>query len=97
MDVRYYDTQMVMPLGNSTKLNSYLSFYLSEIVSMWISYRNQYNNCYIIRMFNSLEDLLRTADFVTLHVPLTPQTKNMIGAKEIALMKKGSYLLNASR
>jgi len=45
----------------------------------------------------SLDELLRRADFVTLHVPDTPQTKNMIGAKEINLMQKGSYLLNASR
>ena len=45
----------------------------------------------------SLAELLRTADFVTLHVPETPQTKDMIGADELALMKKGSYLLNASR
>ena len=39
----------------------------------------------------------READFVTLHVPETPQTKNMIGATELARMKKGAYLLNASR
>ncbi|MBI2388514.1 MAG: phosphoglycerate dehydrogenase [Deltaproteobacteria bacterium] len=46
---------------------------------------------------STLGDLLATADFVTLHVPETPQTKNMIGHDELALMKKGSYLLNASR
>ncbi|KAJ3118658.1 hypothetical protein HDU96_010642 [Phlyctochytrium bullatum] len=45
----------------------------------------------------SLADMLRQADIVTLHVPETPETKNMIGEKEIALMKKGSYLINASR
>lgn len=44
-----------------------------------------------------LKALLRKADFVTLHVPDTPQTRNMIGQDELALMKKGSYLLNASR
>ncbi len=46
---------------------------------------------------STLEDLLRAADFVTLHVPATPQTKQMIGAAELAAMRKGSYLLNASR
>ncbi|KAJ3073266.1 hypothetical protein HDU99_001997 [Rhizoclosmatium hyalinum] len=45
----------------------------------------------------SLEDLLKTSDFVSLHVPETPETKNMINAKEIGLMKKGAYLINASR
>jgi D-3-phosphoglycerate dehydrogenase / 2-oxoglutarate reductase len=45
----------------------------------------------------SLEEVLAAADFVTLHVPETPQTKHMIGEKELAQMKKGAYLLNASR
>lgn len=45
----------------------------------------------------SLNELLENSDFVTLHVPETPQTKNMFGAKEIRKMKPGSYLLNASR
>ncbi|KAJ3286434.1 hypothetical protein HK104_009040 [Borealophlyctis nickersoniae] len=45
----------------------------------------------------TLDELLSTADFVTLHVPETPETKNMIGAREIGLMQKGSYLINASR
>jgi D-3-phosphoglycerate dehydrogenase / 2-oxoglutarate reductase len=45
----------------------------------------------------SLQEVLEHADFVSLHVPETSQTKNMIGQAEIARMKKGSYLLNASR
>jgi D-3-phosphoglycerate dehydrogenase / 2-oxoglutarate reductase len=45
----------------------------------------------------SLDDLLAQADFVSLHVPETPQTRNMMGAAEIARMRPGSYLLNASR
>jgi D-3-phosphoglycerate dehydrogenase len=44
-----------------------------------------------------LEQLLKEADFITLHVPETPETKNMIGEKELALMKPNSYLINASR
>lgn len=46
---------------------------------------------------DSLPALLAVADFVTLHVPETPETVRMIGAAELALMKQGSYLLNASR
>jgi len=46
---------------------------------------------------SSLKELLEQSDFVTLHVPATPETVNLIGAKEIQSMKKGSYLLNLSR
>jgi D-3-phosphoglycerate dehydrogenase len=49
------------------------------------------------RPASSLEDLLERADVVTLHVPETAQTKNMIGAAEIARMRPGSMLVNASR
>ncbi|KAK0727996.1 hypothetical protein B0T26DRAFT_153188 [Lasiosphaeria miniovina] len=45
----------------------------------------------------TLEALLQEADFVTLHVPETPETKNMISAKQLEQMKTGSYLINASR
>lgn len=45
----------------------------------------------------SLEDVLAQADVVTLHVPETPQTRWMIGADELAQMKPGAVLLNASR
>ena len=49
------------------------------------------------RSLPKLEELLEQSDFVTLHVPETPQTKNMIGAEQLARMKKGACLLNASR
>jgi D-3-phosphoglycerate dehydrogenase len=45
----------------------------------------------------SLDALLEASDFVTLHVPETPQTKGMMGAAEIAKMKAGAYLINLSR
>jgi D-3-phosphoglycerate dehydrogenase len=45
----------------------------------------------------TLQDLLKKSDFVTLHVPMTESTQGMIGANELALMKEGAYLLNASR
>jgi D-3-phosphoglycerate dehydrogenase / 2-oxoglutarate reductase len=49
------------------------------------------------RATKTLDELLAQSDFVTLHVPETPQTKNMLGAREMAAMRAGSYLLNASR
>lgn len=45
----------------------------------------------------SLHQLLSKSDFVTLHVPELPETQNMIGAPEFEAMKKGAYLINASR
>ena len=45
----------------------------------------------------SLEDLLKTSDIVTLHVPLLPQTRSMIGARQLAMMKPGAVLIQASR
>lgn len=45
----------------------------------------------------SLKDLLRIADTVTIHVPSTPLTRNMISKDEVAGMKKGACLINASR
>ncbi len=47
--------------------------------------------------FLPLRALLPEADFVTLHVPLTPETRHLIGAEELRLMKKGAFLINASR
>ena len=45
----------------------------------------------------SLDELLATADVVSLHVPLLPQTTGLIGAGELARMKPGSVLIQASR
>ncbi len=45
----------------------------------------------------SLSELLAQSDYVTMHVPATTQTREMIGATELALMKKGAFLLNLSR
>ncbi len=44
-----------------------------------------------------LEGVLREADIVSLHVPLTEATRHLIGARELALMRLGSYLVNTSR
>jgi D-3-phosphoglycerate dehydrogenase len=49
------------------------------------------------RQVESLDKLLTEADFVTLHVPELPETKGMIGTKQLNLMKKGSYLINNAR
>jgi glycerate dehydrogenase len=47
--------------------------------------------------FTPAEQLLREADIVSLHLPVTPQTVNMIGSKELAKMKSGALLINTAR
>jgi len=46
---------------------------------------------------DSLEELIKTSDIVTLHVPADPSTENLMNAERINMMKAGSYLLNLSR
>ena len=46
---------------------------------------------------DSLETLLGRADVISLHVPLTEETRGMIGEREMALMKKNAYIVNYSR
>jgi len=45
----------------------------------------------------ALSELLETADVVTLHMPLIPETENLIGERELALMKPEAILINAAR
>ncbi len=45
----------------------------------------------------TLNELLARADAVSLHVPLTPDTRHLIRPEQIALMKRGAVLVNAAR
>lgn len=47
--------------------------------------------------FTELDDLLAKSNFITLNIPLTPDTKHYIGKERLAKMKKTAYLINASR
>lgn len=47
--------------------------------------------------YRNLEDLLKEADFVSLHVPLVNSTRHLIGQKELRMMKPCSFLINTSR
>ena len=50
-----------------------------------------------VEVVSSLEELLREADIVSIHVPLLPETRQLIDEKAIYTMKKGAYLINTSR
>jgi D-3-phosphoglycerate dehydrogenase len=45
----------------------------------------------------SKDDLFRQSDFITIHVVLSPRSRGMVGAKEIALMKPSAFIINTSR
>jgi D-3-phosphoglycerate dehydrogenase len=45
----------------------------------------------------SLEELLRRSDYVTIHCPLTAETRHLIGAAQLALMKRSAFLINMAR
>jgi len=47
--------------------------------------------------FVDRETLLREADFLTLHVPLTPETHHLVGARELSMLKPTAFLINAAR
>ncbi|MBT3603920.1 MAG: hypothetical protein HOE48_25150 [Candidatus Latescibacteria bacterium] len=48
-------------------------------------------------VFTDLDDLLQRSDIVSLHVPLLPETRNLIGSRELELMKSNAILINAAR
>ncbi|MBC7979406.1 MAG: 2-hydroxyacid dehydrogenase [Armatimonadetes bacterium] len=47
--------------------------------------------------YAGFEELMRTCDVVSLHLPLTPETHHLLNAESISRMKKGAYLINTSR
>ncbi|HEY2025033.1 D-glycerate dehydrogenase [Paraburkholderia sp.] len=69
--------------------------------NMKVLYTNRHPNPHAEQTYRArrveLPELLASADFVCLQVPLTPQTRHMIGAAELRAMKKSAILINASR
>jgi D-3-phosphoglycerate dehydrogenase len=72
---------------------------LAEQLGMRVSYYDTEKKLQIgnARPYGTLEELLRDADVVSLHVPETAKTKLLIGHKELMAMKHGSVLINYSR
>ncbi len=68
---------------------------------MKVSYHNRTRRPELERKYGiaykSFEGLLKESDFITIHVPLTPETRHSIGARELSSMKRSAYLVNTSR
>ena len=68
---------------------------------MKISYHNRERRPELERKYgvtySSLDTLLREVDFLTIHVPLTRETRHSIGKRELSLMRRSAYLVNTSR
>ena len=50
-----------------------------------------------VEVVEKIDDILPRADFITVHMPLTEETKHMIGAKQLPLLKKGVRIVNCAR
>lgn len=51
----------------------------------------------MVTLVSQLDELLQAADIVSLHCPLTEQTRNLIGKRELGIMKKSAWLINTAR
>ena len=60
-------------------------------------YRNESAEEELGARYLQLDDLLRESDFVSIHAPLTPETRHLIGERELGLMQPTAVLVNASR
>ena len=71
---------------------------LANVFGMRVSAVDPYISDFGVAVrINSLDELLRASDILTLHVPLTAETRRMIGTAQIASMPHGSILINAAR
>lgn len=50
-----------------------------------------------ITLYENIEDVFKRADYISLHIPLTNETKNLVGEKLLSLMKPTAYIVNTAR
>ena len=96
----YGKTLGVVGTGNVGSLVANIALELGMKVSAYDPYLSVDAAWKVSRMVNrvsSLDELLRECDFLTLHVPLTDKTKDMINSREISLMKNGVRIINYAR
>ena len=82
----------VVGLGNIGKKVLSIADALGAECMAYTRKRNPVYNC-----MPTINDLCKQADIISIHVPLTDRTRKMIGAEQIALMKKDAILINTAR
>lgn len=50
-----------------------------------------------ITLYKDIEEVFKRADYISLHIPLTPETKNLVGERLLSLMKPTAYIINTAR
>lgn len=70
---------------------------LAELLGMNVLYAEHRNATQVRDGYTPFEDVLKQADIVTLHCPLTETTQNLINAETLAMMKPTAYLINTGR
>jgi len=83
------------------RIGSAIAKRLHDGFGLDVIYTNKTGNKEAEKQFNAkrvgLSELLKKSDFVSLHVPLLPETHHLIGAKQLRMMKKTAYIINTSR
>ena len=83
-------------IGSSTAKMAHKGFGMKIIYSDVQENTELENECQA-KKIETVEELLKTSDFVSLHVPLLPETKHLISQERLGMMKKTAYLVNTSR
>lgn len=71
--------------------------YLATALDINVIYAEHRGSTSVREGYVSFEAALKQSDAITLHCPLTPQTRHLIGAEQLALMKPGALLINTAR
>jgi phosphoglycerate dehydrogenase-like enzyme len=82
-------------IGSRVAEICHLAFHMPVLYYDVVSYPKTEEKLGAIKV--SLEEVLKESDYVSVHVPLLPATKGMIGREQLALMKKGAFLINTAR
>ena len=89
-----YFTLGIIGLGN---VGSRLAKLASAFGMRVVAYDPYITDFGIAKRADSLIELIAASEIITLHVPLTDETRKMIAARELAMMKRGTIVINASR
>lgn len=95
-------SQKTLGIVGLGRIGSRVAFHAVKGFDMKVIYHDikrneEFEKTYGAVFYERVDDLLREADFVSIHVPLIPQTRHLIGEAQLKLMKPTTYLVNTSR